>query len=371
MKISMDCICRGSGKVYVLLKNVEIDASNIQVTAAKSEGTTIPSSIYPYESNKNQYVVVLPDLGTGDCDIQINDLSARCVYDVIKISFSTAKWASRLNYKLKNDLSHSIRNYDDKHDLDVASMRFHEFIEDGDEAILRCSVKLPQREDNKIAISCFDTSMNRIEIEPITTDDITIPLWFAPNKKRREIQYSVRIPNSTNRLIFTIEDDNHPSFNSFAVVDNEELDKLRILTTSKMKPISIDPSAYPNWLEQHKASSAILEKQSMVTFKEMPLFSIVVPLFNTPENLFREMVESVLIQSYANWELVLVNASPDNSALADIIEAAKIKDARIKVIELANNAGISKNTLAGTKEANGDFICFLRPRRYSRALGAL
>ena len=234
MKISMDCICRGSGKVYVLLKNVEIDASNIQVTAAKSEGTTIPSSIYPYESNKNQYVVVLPDLGTGDCDIQINDLSARCVYDVIKISFSTAKWASRLNYKLKNDLSHSIRNYDDKHDLDVASMRFHEFIEDGDEAILRCSVKLPQREDNKIAISCFDTSMNRIEIEPITTDDITIPLWFAPNKKRREIQYSVRIPNSTNRLIFTIEDDNHPSFNSFAVVDNEELDKLRILTTSKM-----------------------------------------------------------------------------------------------------------------------------------------
>lgn len=359
MKISMDCICRGSGKVYVLLKNVEIDASNIQVTAAKSEGTTIPSSIYPYESNKNQYVVVLPDLGTGDYDIQINDLSARCVYDVIKISFSTAKWASRLNYKLKNDLSHSIRNYDDKHDLDVASMRFHEFIEDGDEAILRCSVKLPQREDNKIAISCFDTSMNRIEIEPITTDDITIPLWFAPNKKRREIQYSVRIPNSTNRLIFTVEDDNHPSFNSFAVVDNEELDKLRILTTSKMKPISIDPSAYPNWLEQHKASSAILEKQSMVTFKEMPLFSIVVPLFNTPENLFREMVESVLIQSYANWELVLVNASPDNSALADIIEAAKIKDARIKVIELANNAGISKNTLAGTKEANGDFICFL------------
>ena len=51
----------------------------------------------------------------------------------------------------------------------------------------------------------------------------------------------------------------------------------------------------------------MLEKQSMVTFKKMPLFSIVVPLFNTPDNLFREMVESVLKQSYANWELVLVN----------------------------------------------------------------
>lgn len=71
------------------------------------------------------------------------------------------------------------------------------------------------------------------------------------------------------------------------------------------------------------------------------------------------MVESVLKQSYANWELVLVNASPDNSALVDMIETAKNNDARIKVIELASNSGISKNTLAGTKEANGDFICFL------------
>ena len=42
-----------------------------------------------------------------------------------------------------------------------------------------------------------------------------------------------------------------------------------------------------------------------------------------------------------------------------MIETAKNKDARIKVIELASNSSISKNTLAGTKEANGDFICFL------------
>ena len=119
-----------------------------------------------------------------------------------------------------------------------------------------------------------------------------------------------------------------------------------------MKPISIDPSAYPKWLDQHKASSAMLEKQSMVTFKEMPLFSIVVPLFNTPEKLFKEMVESVLKQSYSNWELVLVNASPDNSALVDMVETAKNKDVRIKVIERR-------------------FYLLLGPRRYSRALGAL
>lgn len=153
-------------------------------------------------------------------------------------------------------------------------------------------------------------------------------------------------------------------------MDNEELERLRILTTSKMKPISIDPSAYPKWLEQHKASSAMLEKQSMVTFKKMPLFSIVVPLFNTPDNLFREMVESVLKQSYANWELVLVNASPDNSALVDMIETAKNNDARIKVIELASNSGISKILLPEQKKrmeisfASWTTTILLSPRRF-------
>ena len=39
-------------------------------------------------------------------------------------------------------------------------------------------------------------------------------------------------------------------------------------------------------------------------------FSIVVPLFNTPEKYLREMIESVSAQSYGNWELVLADASP-------------------------------------------------------------
>ena len=39
-------------------------------------------------------------------------------------------------------------------------------------------------------------------------------------------------------------------------------------------------------------------------------FTIVVPLFNTPEKYLREMIESVISQSYGNWELVLADASP-------------------------------------------------------------
>ena len=42
-----------------------------------------------------------------------------------------------------------------------------------------------------------------------------------------------------------------------------------------------------------------------------PLVSVVVPVYNTPENFFRQMVKSVQRQTYANWQLVLVDASDE------------------------------------------------------------
>ena len=57
-------------------------------------------------------------------------------------------------------------------------------------------------------------------------------------------------------------------------------------------------------------------------------FSIVVPLFNTPEKYLREMIESVVAQTYGNWELVLCDASPADGGAgaagvsADSAEAA-------------------------------------------------
>ena len=43
------------------------------------------------------------------------------------------------------------------------------------------------------------------------------------------------------------------------------------------------------------------------------LFSILVPVYRTPEKYFREMIQSVLDQSYPKWELLLGDASPDES----------------------------------------------------------
>lgn len=86
------------------------------------------------------------------------------------------------------------------------------------------------------------------------------------------------------------------------------------------------------------------------------VFSILVPVYRTPEKYFREMIQSVLDQSYPNWELLLGDASPDED-LRKIVE--EIGDTRVKYIKIADNKGISANTNIILEKATGDFIGLL------------
>ena len=86
------------------------------------------------------------------------------------------------------------------------------------------------------------------------------------------------------------------------------------------------------------------------------LFSILVPVYRTPEKYFREMIQSVLDQSYPKWELLLGDAGPDES-LRKIVE--EIGDERVRYIKIQENKGISANTNVVLEKATGDFIGLL------------
>ena len=85
-------------------------------------------------------------------------------------------------------------------------------------------------------------------------------------------------------------------------------------------------------------------------------FSIVVPLFNTPEKYLREMIDSVIAQTYGNWELVLADASFSES---DVVKEYIKEDPRIKYYHLDANNGISENTNRALEKAKGDYIGLL------------
>lgn len=70
-----------------------------------------------------------------------------------------------------------------------------------------------------------------------------------------------------------------------------------------------------------------------------------------------ELVDSVFAQGYANWELVLIDAS-NNDESSTMIKAVAASDTRIRYHKV-NNEGIAENTNAGLALAKGDYIAFL------------
>lgn len=85
--------------------------------------------------------------------------------------------------------------------------------------------------------------------------------------------------------------------------------------------------------------------------------SLLVPLYNTPVNFLTEMIDSVVNQTYKDWELCLADGSDaEHSEVGRICREYAAKDLRIKYSKLEKNEGISGNTNECLKMATGDYI---------------
>lgn len=120
-------------------------------------------------------------------------------------------------------------------------------------------------------------------------------------------------------------------------------------------------SDYRKFLERTSVSSSDILEQSNFSFAFQPLISIVVPLYNTPLSFLKQMIDSVISQSYTNWELCLADGSPSDSdsKIFNVIKNYQQNFSNIKYQKLEKNLGISGNTNAALSLASGDFIALL------------
>lgn len=112
---------------------------------------------------------------------------------------------------------------------------------------------------------------------------------------------------------------------------------------------------YSEWMLDY-LSKMDLEEQRKHVFKYQPLISIVVPTYNTPKTFLIEMIESVINQSYPNWELCIADGNSQTPDTIRILEEYMAKDNRIKVEFLQENLGIADNTNACLNLATGEYI---------------
>lgn len=130
-----------------------------------------------------------------------------------------------------------------------------------------------------------------------------------------------------------------------------------LVVKSKHKLQGIDNDYdYGEWWELTKPTDEELEAQRQTDFAVKPKFSIVIPVYKTPEKFLREMIDSIREQTYGNWELCLADGSPKGQSVEKILKKYAGMDERIRYEVLGENRGIAGNTNAALDMATGDFI---------------
>ncbi len=373
MRLQVADICRGNAKLHfrAVCEDVPAQAGMI-VRATAGDGTCVPVMVFEESRCKDARTLVV-EVPQFDVKLHVSFAAVDESGEVLAgeealIDPSKAKWQSRVNYRLHSSRAHEIRDFDVARTADRTVVRLNDCIPVydctsgtivNDFCLFRGVVHIPCALDEPpVNVRCFDRRFQEVPARITLTAterveesaDMSAPLW--------RVAFTARVPVGCDYLVFAAYDEDGVLLDSFAAADGPMMAELKDRTSVLFGNAQADP-AYHDWVIAHRPTAGALEVQRAASFSHTPRFSIVVPLFRTPIDLYVEMIESVIAQTYPHWELVLVNASPEDGDLAVAIAESCAHDKRIVAVDLAENGGIAVNTLAGVKKATGDFIAFL------------
>lgn len=101
------------------------------------------------------------------------------------------------------------------------------------------------------------------------------------------------------------------------------------------------------------------EGKKVRKFEYNPLISILIPVYNISEKLLSECINSILKQSYKNFEICLADDASTNIETINTLKKYEKKDSRIKVVYRKNNGHISEATNSALNIAKGDFCALV------------
>ncbi|MGF1567934.1 MAG: glycosyltransferase [Nodosilinea sp.] len=119
--------------------------------------------------------------------------------------------------------------------------------------------------------------------------------------------------------------------------------------------------SYPNWIRANQLSPEAMTsiQAEIITWESAPTFSVLVPVYNPKPELLRRAIASVQRQLYPHWQLCLVDDGSTAAQVRSVLEEYTDTDARIQVIFLPQNQGISGASNVGLGAATGDYIALL------------
>lgn len=331
--------CRGNGKVYLLFNYVRQEEP--VVSSMTANGNPTPNLIT--RLSKSEVIITVSDIATTQLITFLEDSHAISTFKVKPLESLVA---SRYNGIAHKSLCAKIRN------INHFGTKCPAFIS--------CSTLIPREKGMIIRGSVYGL-FNSKDMSLAALDSkgrlIGTGCFLYPElSSTRTNEFSLFVTSlATQTTICLVEHDG--SFSDiFYVLQPNEIKNLRENVKSQFVNAYDDPE-YERWFANNCLTKVEAEMQRTVAHRDFK-FSIIVPLYKTPLGFLEEMVDSVIGQTYPEWELVLVNSTPEIKELKERVWHYAHKEPRITVIELDKNYGITENTNAGIKVATGDYVCF-------------
>lgn len=114
-----------------------------------------------------------------------------------------------------------------------------------------------------------------------------------------------------------------------------------------------DKNQYNIWLAKQPKSPAVKK------LKYNPLISVVMPVYNIERKLLEACLDSILAQTYQNFEICIADDCSTNQATLATLQKYEKKDSRVHVVYRKKNGHISKATNSAIKIATGEFVALM------------
>lgn len=357
MKIKLKSVCRGLGTVYLCFSKSSFfdkQAGFFDVSVVSGSNECLPSALYDLTFKGTELMVLsfpLMDEGAVSIDVALcmNDKS-QSVFQK-KFSWFAIKWLSRLSYKFNTDLAFACRDIDRQTYSRQIHVRPTLFVSSSDGLAWISKGIICSPAGGALSVKVISGLGQQ-------ADNVSIISGRSINKlvgglKRVETDFTLRIPRD-GKTYCLVADGGERTRIGFLCFDPASVEFYSGVCSPHFYRAS-SPDRYSELRAKRQDYLAMLDSCDFDISCSLK-FSIVVPLYRTPLKFLQEMVDSVVNQIYRNWELILVNSSPECVELCTALD--QMTDDRIRVITLDSNKGISGNTNFGITEAKGDFVVF-------------
>lgn len=408
--------CRGDGSFYAKLKIQDVwpdeqlcahvstvvpsagvaPLSNVTSSSdAASTSASLPASLFPTD-DPQIWVLQIPLLDVKEITIDVvsQDPAARHLGS-ITFNYEKIKWESRINYRLRKELCAEIRDYERGFTQNRYQPQIMRYLEGNDSIIWRTRICWQGSPEAKPKLQVLDGVGNPIaftqyffEFQESANPDtphalfvsIELPVdqrYFTliasdPRQGAREGVASAPKQGAGEDVTSDPkqgagEDDSSGSSGQikpgFCAINPGAYEAFKYETWKYMKDARADDAAYQQWFKTHCATKDELARQRSHQFAHEPLISVIVPCFNSQERYLKELLDSVVAQSYPHWELLLVDATCATSDVpakcAEEYGRKLEQPSAIRHLPLGGEGNIVTNTNYGIEQAHGEFVAFL------------